>query len=55
MPQEKYEGSTLYANEKVSQILEHSSKLVFPSGTHVQYYSGKEAFDKSMDIINISK
>jgi hypothetical protein len=35
--------------------LEHTSKLVFPSGTSIDHFSGREAFEKSMDIINISK
>lgn len=37
----KFEGNTILANKNVSQILEHTSKLVFPSGTYVNYYTGK--------------
>lgn len=52
---EKHEGSTVRCGHNNSQILEHTSKLVFPSGLGMETYEGKEAFDKSMDIINISK
>lgn len=36
-------------------MLEHASKLVFPSGTTVSFYSGREAEQKSLELINISK
>jgi len=38
---DKLEGSTIFSNEYPSQVLEHTSKLVFPSGTTIEHYSGK--------------
>lgn len=51
----KYEGNTISSNCNPSQILEHTAKLVFPSGTHSKIITGKEARDYSLDIINLSK
>jgi len=49
------EGTTIVSSQNKSQILEHTSRLIFPSGIHVSYYSGKKAYEKSLEIISISK
>ncbi len=51
----KSHGSTLASNANPSQILEHSAKLVFPSGTSIRRLTGRAALDCSLEIINLSK
>lgn len=51
----KCQGSTVASNQMPSQILEHSAKLTFPSGTSIKKLSGKAALDYSLEIINLSK
>ena len=52
---DRKEANTLASNRHPSQILEHTSHLVFPSGTSVRKLSGKAALECSLDIINLSK
>ena len=45
----------LASNADSSQIVEHSARLVFPSGTSKRTMVGKQALESSLDIINLSK
>lgn len=46
--------NTIIASSNMTQILKHAAKLVFPSGNQVRYYNGKEAYEKCLEIVNIS-